>query len=83
MDLGCIGAGGFRGWSGGARRSFVITPAAATPGYLPGELEPGTWLVVIGLHRVPPAGADYQLTVTVSARRASWRPSRRRRTCRR
>ena len=40
MDLGCIGAGGFRGWSGGARRSFVITPAAATPGYLPGELGP-------------------------------------------
>jgi hypothetical protein len=68
MDLGCIGAGGFRGWSGGARRSFVITPAAATPGYLPGELEPGTWLVMIGLHRVPPGGADYQVTVTVSAR---------------
>ena len=68
MDLGCIGAGGFRGWSGGARRPFVITPAAATPGYRPGELEPGTWLVVIGLHRVPPGGADYQLTVTVSAR---------------
>jgi hypothetical protein len=68
MDLGCIGAGGFRGWSGGARRSFVITPDAATPGYRPGELEPGTWLVMIGLHRVPPAGADYQLTVTVSAR---------------
>jgi hypothetical protein len=68
MDLGCLGAGGFRGWSGGARRSFVISPAAATPGYLPGELEPGTWLVMIGLHRVPPGGADYQLTVTVSAR---------------
>ena len=74
MDLGCIGAGGFRGWSGGARRSFVITPAAATPGYLPGELEPGTWLVVIGLHRVPPGGADYQLTVTVSARQGELAP---------
>jgi hypothetical protein len=74
MDLGCIGAGGFRGWSGGARRSFVITPAAATPGYRPGELEPGTWLVMIGLHRVPPGGADYQLTVTVSARRGELAP---------
>ena len=74
MDLGCIGAGGFRGWSGGARRSFVITPDAATPGYRPGELEPGTWLVMIGLHRVPPAGADYQLTVTVSARRGELAP---------
>jgi len=43
LDLGCLGPAGFRGWSGGARRKFVITPAAATPGYLPGELEPGTW----------------------------------------
>src|SRR5207302_2072973 len=47
LDLGCLGPGGFRGWSGGARRSFVITPGAATPGYLPGELEAGTWQVMI------------------------------------
>jgi hypothetical protein len=67
MDLGCLGAAGFRGWSGGARRSFVITPDAATPGYLPGELEPGLWQVMIGLHRVPPAGADYRVTVQVSS----------------
>ena len=67
LDLGCIGPAGFRGWSGGARRSFVITPGAATPGYLPGELEPGTWHVVIGLHRVPPAGAEYRLTAEVSS----------------
>ena len=66
MDLGCLGAAGFRGWSGGARRAFVITADAATPGYLPGELEPGLWHVVIGLHRVPPAGADYRVTVQVS-----------------
>src|SRR5579875_2393103 len=43
LDLGCLGPAGFRGWSGGARRSFVITAWSATPGYLPGELEPGTW----------------------------------------
>ena len=67
MDLGCFGPDGFRGWSGGARRSFVIAAAAATPGYLPGEPEPGTWQVVIGLHRVPPGGADYRLTVEVSS----------------
>ena len=41
LDLGCTGPAGFRGWSGGARRSFVIAPDAATPGYLAGELEPG------------------------------------------
>jgi hypothetical protein len=32
LDLGCMGAAGFRGWSGGARRAFVISPDAATPG---------------------------------------------------
>lgn len=58
IDLGCEGADGWRGWSGGARRAFAITPAAATPGYLAGELEAGTWWVVIGLHRVPAEGVE-------------------------
>jgi len=66
LDLGCAAPGGFRGWSGGARRSFVISPDAATPGYLPGDLEPGTWQVMIGLPRVPPGGAEYLLTIQVS-----------------
>jgi hypothetical protein len=68
IDLGCLGPGGFRGWSGGARQWFVVGAEAATPGYLPGELEPGTWQVMIGLYRLPPGGADYRLTVSVSAR---------------
>ncbi len=67
LDMGCMGHAGFRGWSGGARRSFVITADAATPGYLPGELEPGTWQLMIGLYRVPPGGADYRLTAEVSS----------------
>jgi hypothetical protein len=67
LDLGCLGPAGFRGWSGGARREFVITPAAATPGYLPGELEPGTWQVMIGLYRLPAAGAEYQVTAEASS----------------
>jgi len=66
LDLGCIAPSGFRGWSGGARRTFVIGPDAATPGYLPGDIEPGRWQVMIGLHRVPPGGAEYHLTVRVS-----------------
>ena len=68
LDLGCLGPGGFRGWSGGARRSFVITPGAATPGYLPGELEAGTWQVMIGLHRVPPDGVPYRVTAQTTGR---------------
>ncbi|HEV2375665.1 MAG TPA: CehA/McbA family metallohydrolase [Streptosporangiaceae bacterium] len=67
LDLGCFGPRGFRGWSGSARRSFVLTPDAATPGYLPGELEPGTWQVVIGIYKLSPDGADYQVTAEVSS----------------
>jgi hypothetical protein len=74
LDLGCVAPRGFRGWSGGARRSFVISPGAATPGYLPGDLEPGTWQVMIGLHRVPPGGAEYVLTVEVSTTRGELVP---------
>jgi PHP domain len=71
LDLGCLGPNGFRGWSGGARDSFVITREAATPGYLPGELEAGTWQVMIGVHRVPPSGVGYQLTAEVLPRTGS------------
>ena len=74
MDLGCLGATGFRGWSGDRRRSFVITADAATPGYLASELEPGTWQVMIKLHRVPPAGAEYRVSAQVSGRAGELAP---------
>jgi hypothetical protein len=74
LDLGCIGPSGFRGWSGGARRSFVIAPDTATPGYLPGELEPGTWQVVIGLHTVAPAGTEYRVVIEVTSTLGELRP---------
>jgi hypothetical protein len=63
LDLGVFDPAGFRGWSGGARSGFVITPAAATPGYLPGELVVGEWRVVLGLYRVPAGGVDFTLDV--------------------
>jgi hypothetical protein len=66
LDLGCAGPAGFRGWSGGARQSFVITAEDATPGYLPGELEPGPWEVIIGIYRLPPEGIGYRLTAEVT-----------------
>ncbi|MES9541817.1 CehA/McbA family metallohydrolase [Actinomadura sp. NPDC000600] len=66
IDLGCHGPDGFRGWSGGARRRFTIAADRATPGYLPGELEPGVWHVWLGLHRIPPDGVPYEVTVTTS-----------------
>ena len=70
LDLGCLGPGGFRGWSGGARGWFAITGDAATPGYLPGEIEAGVWQVVIGVHRVPPGGVPYRVTAQASRRRS-------------
>ncbi|HEX9066376.1 MAG TPA: CehA/McbA family metallohydrolase [Streptosporangiaceae bacterium] len=68
LDLGCLSPNGFRGWSGGARRFFVITAAAATPGYLAGELEPGTWQIMVGLHQIAAAGTRYELTAEVTSR---------------
>ena len=65
LDLGCLGAAGFRGWSGGARDSFVIAAGQATPGYLPGEPEPGRWQVIMGLYRVPPDGLPYEVTAQI------------------
>jgi hypothetical protein len=66
LDLGCLGPSGFRGWSGGARASFVITARDATPGYRPGELEPGTWQVIIGIYRAPLDGVAYEVTAHVA-----------------
>ncbi|MEJ3652740.1 CehA/McbA family metallohydrolase [Actinomycetes bacterium KLBMP 9759] len=63
LDLGCFGPSGFRGWSGGARTTYTITEGWATPGYLPGPVEAGTWRVCLGLHRLPSDGLDYEVTV--------------------
>lgn len=68
IDLGCEGAGGWRGWSGGARREFVIAADDATPGYLPGPLEPGRWAVVLGVHALPAGRATARVHVRSPAR---------------
>ena len=58
-------APGFRGWSGGARSEFFISPGEATPGYIRGPLFPGEWNVMFGLARVNPGGVRYDVTVTL------------------
>lgn len=67
IDLGCEGAAGWRGWSGGARTSFVIAADDATPGYVPGAPEPGEWSVVLGVHRVPAEGLRLDVEVLLPA----------------
>jgi hypothetical protein len=54
---------GFRGWTGSARHRFFITPHEATPGYLPGPLEPGTWHISLGFYKSAPDGCHYQVTL--------------------
>lgn len=67
IDLGCMGPAGWRGWSGGAKKRFVISRVAASTGYRPGELEAGSWNVVLGLHLVPAEGVMVELTINTPA----------------
>ena len=60
-----LGAQGFRGWSGTMRQEFTISADEATPGYLPGPLQPGTWHVVLGLYQLTAEGCDYRVVVTM------------------
>ncbi len=69
VDLGCEGPAGWRGWSGGARSGFVVAADVATPGYLPGPLEPGEWAVVLGLHLLPHGWAEVTLEISWPATR--------------
>jgi hypothetical protein len=58
---------GFRGWSGGARDTFFIATDDATPGYIHGQIQPGTWQIILGLYKVPASGLDVTLTTTLDA----------------
>lgn len=57
------GAAGFRGWSGSDRLTFTVGTEEATPGYLPGPLPAGEYQVALGLYRICPEGADYEIEV--------------------
>ncbi|MEU7224351.1 CehA/McbA family metallohydrolase [Streptomyces chrestomyceticus] len=60
-----LGGRGFRGWSGGARTEFFLRADDATPGYLPGPLDPGTWHIALGPYTVAPQGLTYEVTITL------------------
>lgn len=61
------GGEGFRGWSGGFRDRFTISRTEATPGYLPGDVMPGTWNIVLGPYQVAPQGMNYHVEVTLTS----------------
>jgi hypothetical protein len=62
IDLGLLGPGGFRGWSGGARTFVHVAEHWATPGYVPGPLA-GEWSVFLGLYQLPDQGARLAVSV--------------------
>ena len=57
---------GFRGWSGSARQAFYIATDSATPGYLQGPIQPGSWSICLGLYKIAPEGCDYKDTVQLT-----------------
>ncbi len=57
--------GGFRGWSGGARSGFFITPQSATPGYLRGPIQPGEWNIMFGCSKIDDASVRYRVNIDV------------------
>lgn len=63
LDLGLVDPGGFRGYSGGARTEAVVGRHRATPGYLPGAPQEGTWSVLLGLYRIPREGVSWEVEV--------------------
>ena len=58
-------ARGFRGWSGGFRTNFALSRSEATPGYLPGPIDPGRWYILIAPYSVATQGLHWKVDVTV------------------
>jgi predicted metal-dependent phosphoesterase TrpH len=52
VDLGLLSPGGFRGWSGGNKRTFTLSATDATPAYLPGPLDAGQWNLLLGVPNI-------------------------------
>jgi hypothetical protein len=57
---------GFRGWSGSSRSEFFIARDEATPGYVPGPLQAGTWHIYLGFYKVAEQGCEYRVTVRLT-----------------
>ena len=57
------GGPGFRGWSGSARRAFVVGAEWSTPPYRAGAIEPGQWSMLLGPYKVAPQGLDYRVEI--------------------
>ena len=57
IDVGLLGPGEtfdseFRGWSGGNKRSFILSDSDATPSYLASPVQPGRWQLLLGVPNI-------------------------------
>ncbi|HEY0686784.1 MAG TPA: CehA/McbA family metallohydrolase [Steroidobacter sp.] len=57
IDVGLLGPGEtfdaeFRGWSGGNKRSFILSSSDATPSYLASPVTPGRWQLLLGVPNI-------------------------------
>jgi predicted metal-dependent phosphoesterase TrpH len=65
VDLGLRSPTGVRGWSGGRESAVHVSTLSATPGYLPGRIEPGRWSVILGVPNIRRDSRDtYAVTIT-------------------
>jgi hypothetical protein len=65
LDWGVWSPQGFRGWSNASEEPIVIGAVEASPGYLPGPLEPGTWTLLIGKAHVARGEVAWSAEVTL------------------
>ncbi len=54
LDLGLFDPHGFRGWGGGKSEVLSVSLTDATPSYLLGAIDPGTWNLLIGIPNIRP-----------------------------
>ena len=66
LDWGLDGPdGGWRGWGGGTTAPAVLNERAASPGYVPGPVTPGTWSVVGGEAKITTPPGAYRVEVVL------------------
>lgn len=54
----------FRGASGSSKQTIFIEENQSTPGYINGELNPGTWQIMFGAYKVEDIGCTVNFKVT-------------------
>lgn len=62
---------GYRGWTGSASRSLFISTDDATPGYMPGPIQAGTWHICLGVYKVAPEGCHYTVRIRMNPQSGS------------